>query len=154
VARVLIDRRRSPTGLVLLRVGSLASVAEVGYVDLKEQALPAIAGSEWVSAVETEQRFLDPIRNRATYLAAVRVLALGPEVADDPYREDWQSAFSIVEDGAVVDPGARVHDSVVLAGSVVEEGAVVARSVVCPGRTVRRSEMVVDRLVWPGRAEG
>jgi NDP-sugar pyrophosphorylase family protein len=153
IARVLIDRHRSPTGLVLIKVGCLESVSEVGYVDLKEQALPAIAKDEWVSAVTTEERFLEPIRNRETYLAAVRAFHLGSDEEESPYRETWRSTFSLVEDGAEVAKGAKIHDSVVLAGAKVGEDAVVARSVVCPGQTVMRGEVRVDETVANGKVE-
>lgn len=150
VARVLIDERRSPTGLMLLRADCLEGVSEVGYEDLKEQALPAIAKDGWVSAVESAGCCLDPIRSRATYLDAVRACHVGTEVLDDPFREEWRSTFSLVEEGAEVAETARIHDSVILSGGVVGENAVVARSVIGPGKWVRAGEVRVDETVAKG----
>jgi len=153
VGRVLIDGNRSPTGLILLRTGCLDAVPDVGYTDLKEQALPEIAEEEWVSAVVAGGKFLEPIRDRATYLAAVHAFHVGPEALDDPFRENWQSTFSLVEEGAEVAATARVRDSVVLRGGTVGENSVAARSVVCPGRTVRDGGVLVGEPKEEGRTE-
>src|SRR5437764_457058 len=65
----------------------------------------------------------------------------------DPLAEDWQPAFSIIEDGATVHPGCHVHDSVVLKGAVVEAGASLVRSLACPGAVVRAKTTHVDQYV-------
>jgi ADP-glucose pyrophosphorylase len=65
----------------------------------------------------------------------------------DPLAEDWTPAFSLVEVGANVSPGARVHDSVVLAGATVEAGAVLVRSLVCGDASVRADQTVVDQYI-------
>src|SRR5258707_11125647 len=71
------------------------------------------------------------------------------KVLADPLAEDWQPAFGIVEDGAIIDPSARVHDSVVLRGGVVEPGAILVRSVVCPSAIVKRDRTIVDDFIRP-----
>ena len=53
----------------------------------------------------------------------------------------------VVQDGATVGKGARVHDSVVLKGATVEPDAVVVRSVIGPSGHVKKGDMVVEELV-------
>jgi ADP-glucose pyrophosphorylase len=63
------------------------------------------------------------------------------------FEETWQPSFSIVEDGARIAAGARLHDSVVLDGAEVCRNAVIVRSVVCPGARVPANATIVDRLI-------
>jgi len=91
-----------------------------------------------------------PIRTASDYVAALRRYHRAVrfnETRRDPFVEDWQPTFSIVEDGAQVHSTARVHDSVVLAGAKVGAGAVVVRSVVCPGAVIPRDAKALDELV-------
>jgi hypothetical protein len=74
----------------------------------------------------------------------------GKAAASDPLAEDWQPTFQIVEPGAVVDPRAHVHDSIVLKGGVVEAGAVVVRTIVCPNGIVKKDRPRVDQVVHAG----
>jgi ADP-glucose pyrophosphorylase len=68
-------------------------------------------------------------------------------ISSDPFAEDDHPTFALAEKGAIIDPEARVHDSVVLEGAVVEAGAVVVRSIVCPGGTLASGETAIDSLV-------
>ena len=111
-----------PCGLMLVRCGVLATVAGVGFVDLREQALPQIAKKYSVKIVPVEHEALAPTRTREDYLRALRLqaaLGQGLDVAalDDPFAESWQTSFAVVEDGATVHPSAHIHDSVILAGA-------------------------------------
>jgi ADP-glucose pyrophosphorylase len=72
----------------------------------------------------------------------------------DPLAEDFSPAFALIEPGAMVDPSARVHDSIVLEGGVVEAGAVLVRSIVCAGEVVRRDKTIVDQFVAADDARG
>jgi NDP-sugar pyrophosphorylase family protein len=114
-------------------------------VDLKEQALPAIAARFSVKVVHFSNPTALPVRTRADYIEAlVRHHGAPPDGGEG---RDWQPAFGLVEDPRDVGPGARIHESVVLRGGRVEAGAVLVRSVVCPGAVVRRGAMMVDELV-------
>jgi hypothetical protein len=144
-----------PTGLILLRCGALSDVPAVGYIDLKEQALPRIAAKWRVRAVPTVGIASRPIRDVEGYVDSVRCWhrfgnLAGPR-GRGAFEERWKPAFRLVEEGALVDPTARIHDSVVLSGGTVEAGAEVVRSVVGPGGTVRRKERVVGGLVLAAR---
>jgi len=144
----------TPVGLWLIRCGVLRTVREVGYVDLKEQALPDWLGRWNVSVVETQRAYAVRTRTIQEYLGAVLMQAngghSGASVDEDPYREDWERSFSVIEPGAEVDESATVHDSVVLSGAKVGRGAVVVRSVVCPGGSVSAGTRCVGQVVAAG----
>ncbi len=142
----------TPSGLMLVRCAVLRDVSAIGFVDLKEQALPRIAREHMVSVVERSEPCGLPIRTLSDYIEALRSLhrrRAGQSNVADAFAEGWQPTFGIVEDGAEVDTGVRTHDSVVLRGARVERGAVLVQSVVCPGGVVKRHQVVTDSLVEP-----
>lgn len=139
-------------GAFLLRCARLHDVAEVGFVDLKEQAIPGARGHGPLLAVHREAGASLPIRTLEEYIDALRAIhavapAEGRQPAADPFAETWEPAFAIVEPGAQVGDGAFLQDSVVLAGAVVGRGAILARSLVCSGAVVPAGACVVDRIV-------
>jgi hypothetical protein len=139
-------RDGEPSGLMLITCRALRLIPKMGFVDMKEQALPIIASTYDVHVVQCRRPTGLSIRTLSDYIAAVRAIHLPSRaIATDPWAEDWKSTFAIVEPGAVVAPSARIHDSVVLAGAMVEAGAAVVRSVVAG--TVRRDRNAVDVCV-------
>ena len=93
-----------------------------------------------------------PVRTPRDYIAALRGYRGAAEGDVLPrvgraFAERWQSAVSVVEGGADVASGAKLHDSVVLRGGVIEPGAVAVRSIVCSGGRVLRKAQVVDQCV-------
>ena len=139
-------------GAFLLRSARLHDVAEVGFVDLKEQAIPGARGHGPLHAVHREPGASLPIRTLEEYIDALRALHATAQGADrrpvsDPFAETWEPAFSIVEPGAQVGDGAFLQDSVVLAGAEVGRGAILARSLVCGGAVVPAGACIVDRIV-------
>jgi exopolysaccharide biosynthesis WecB/TagA/CpsF family protein len=140
----------SPSGLMLVRCRALRKVPSAGYVDMKEQALPAIARDFKVNHLYQTSATGMPIRTLQEYISALQRryrLSQGQVVSSDPFAEDHHPTFALAESGAIIDPEARVHDSVVLEGAVVEAGAVVVRSIVCPGGTLAAGETAIDSLV-------
>jgi hypothetical protein len=136
--------------MLLARCECFKGIAPRGFVDLKEQALPAIAKRFDVRVVDPEPDLTPTsIRSLRDYLDLLKRLSLPGASSDAVSVEDWSNAFSIVEAGASVAPGARIHNSVILAGAVVESNAVVARCVVGPGARVAAGEVVRDRFVTP-----
>lgn len=136
-----------PCGLILIRCGVLKGLNPVGYVDLNEQALPEIASRHDVRVIRLPRPLTYPVRTLPSYIHALRQdrrLAAGD---DTPWAERWQATFGLIEPGAQVHESVVLHDSVVLAGAQVEQGAVLVRSVVGPGAVVRGGEPVVDRIV-------
>jgi N-acetylglucosaminyldiphosphoundecaprenol N-acetyl-beta-D-mannosaminyltransferase len=146
-------RDGEPSGLMLTTCRALRLIPSVGFVDMKEQALPIIASTYDVRVVQCRRPTGLSIRTLSDYIAALRAIHQPIRAtATDPWAEDWKSTFAIVESGAVVASSARIHDSVVLSGGVVEAGAAVVRSVVAG--TVRRDHNAVDVCVEPSRKRG
>ncbi len=147
---LLADDRGTPGGVMLIRCGSLRTIKPIGYVDLKEQALPSIAKDFDVRVVRLDGVVGLPIRTRTHYLETLRAhhrQSSGVAVPTDAWPEDWQASFGLVEEGATVAESATIHDSVVLRGGVVEPDAVVVRSIVCEGGVVSRGASAMDRFV-------
>ncbi len=140
---------RTPLAVWLVRAGVLEDVPPVGYSDFKEQALPRLASRRDVRVLtlppSCRASDLVSVRTLPSYLRAVRLAHGAP--AGGEAGEPWRSRFAVVEPGAEVEPGAILHDSVVLAGARVERGAVLARSVVDAGVVVRSGERVVDAVL-------
>ena len=150
---LISHRDGSPSGMMLISCKTLRSIPKTGFIDMKEQALPGIAQKFSVEVVHRRRPTGLPIRTVPDYVTAMRLYHMrraGKPTLIDPLAEDWQPAFGIVEEGAVVDPSARVHDSIVLRGAVVEPGAVLVRSIICPSALVKRDRVVVDDFVCPG----
>jgi hypothetical protein len=141
----------TPGGIWLARCGSLRMISPIGYVDMKEQALPLIARKSNVRVIRRRRPIGSPVRMHRDYIRALRDYHQRVTQPDDaqrgPFDEDCSPAFSLCESGAEVHPTARLLDSVVLRGGRVERGAVVARSVVGPRGVVRHGQTVVDQLV-------
>ena len=139
-------RDGEPSNLMLINCRALRVIPKVGFVDMKEQALPIISSSFDVRVVQCRRPTGLTIRTLSDYIAALRALHQPVRAtATDPWAESWQSTFSIVENGATVSPSARIHDSVILSGGTVEPGSVVVRSVVTG--TVKHDRKIVDQCV-------
>lgn len=140
-------------GAFLLRRERLRAVPDVGFVDLKEQAIPDAVGAGHLVVSRRPRGSSLPVRTLDEYVAALRWLHApgGPAASlaepENPFAESWQPRFAIVEEGADVAESAVLQDTVVLAGGRVEPDAVVARAVVCPGGFVRRGETIVETVV-------
>jgi hypothetical protein len=147
----LIDAsERAPVSLMLIARRALRQVSPIGYVDLKEQALPRLTDQCDVAVVRREGGAGLPLRTRSDYITALRRHnGRGVDAGDamSAFAEDWRTSFSLIEPGANVDPTARVHDSVVLDGATVQPEATLIRSVVCGGAVVARGRAVVDEIV-------
>ena len=149
---IISHRDGTPSGIMLMSCKTLRLIPATGFVDMKEQAMPSIAQRYAVEVVHRRRPTGLPVRSASDYVTAMRLYHMrraGKTTLVDPLAEDWQPSFGIVEEGAVVDPTARVHDAVVLRGGVVEAGAVLVRSVVCPSGLVRKDRTLVDEFVRP-----
>ncbi|MHC4996312.1 MAG: LbetaH domain-containing protein [Planctomycetota bacterium] len=149
---ILSHRDGVPSGMMLLPCAALRNIPGEGFVDLKEQAMPKIAQAHPITVVHRMKATGYPVRTLTDYLNALRLyhfaLAGKPTVLD-PFAENLEPNFAVIEEGAEVDDSAILHDSVVLKGGRVGRGAIVVRSVVCPGGIVRRNQRAVDRIVAP-----
>lgn len=148
---LLLQQDGTPIPLLAVRCGALRRIPEVGFIDLKEQALGDIARRVGVEIVESSGDAGYSVWDLASYVESLREIHLRGSGSEGthatPFAERWQPVFSIVEEGAHVDPGAHVLDSVVLAGARMERGSVAVRSVICGDGVVRRNQVVVDRFV-------
>jgi len=146
---VIGHRDGTPSGMMLVTCQSLRLIPKVGFVDMKEQGLPAIAERQDVRVLHCRRPTGLPIRTLADYIEALRAIHSpgGRATNGEALAEEWKSTFAIVEPGATVAPTARIHDSVVLAGAMIESGAVVVRSLVGPGGIVRYDKKAVDEYV-------
>jgi N-acetylglucosaminyldiphosphoundecaprenol N-acetyl-beta-D-mannosaminyltransferase len=151
---IVAHRDGTPTGIMLVTCRTLRLIPNVGFVDMKEQALPAIAAQYDVRVLQCRQRTGVPIRTLSDYVAALRALHRSDQqrIDDEALAEDWRSTFAIVEPGATVAASARVLDSVVLAGATVEAGAVLVRSLIAGNAVVRRDRKIVDQCFTPADA--
>jgi hypothetical protein len=137
-------------GVMLVRCGALGPIRADGFVDFKEQALPAIAREFVVRAVAEHDATTLPVRTARKYLDAMRrtgAKAVDPEHLDEMVMDDWKSTFSVVEPGASVGAGVRLHDSVVLSGAKVGDGAVLVRCIVGEGAVVAPRVTLRDEIV-------
>lgn len=133
----------TPCGLMLIRCGCLREIPAIGYIDLKEQAFPEIAKHYRVHVVRHIRASGLPIRTLEDYIEALRAYRrLRAGNIDHRAEEDGYPLFEIVEDGAVVNPGSRLHDSIVLRGGRVEGESVLFRSIVGPKGIVRQKTLV------------
>ena len=150
---VLATDDGTPLGLKLFDAGVFRGIKPRGFVDLNEQALPALALTHDVRVVTTNQTAVYPVRELDDYIHALHA-ANSPdsESRTNPLAEDWFESFRLVEEGVVVGAGARVHDSIVLRGGRVGASAVLVRSLVCPGAEVGDGEVIFDEVVTSGSA--
>lgn len=154
----------TPAGAYVFRRKAVRVAPRVGYFDLKEQFLPALAKAGERVVIAKLDGESARLRDLETYLDAVhRSLANGraphdvasPQAASQLRVSARASVsgsavldgFGIIEPGAVIEDGAVVHDSVVLWGATVGGGAIVSRSVVGPLATVDPRARVVREVV-------
>ncbi|MEM1013048.1 MAG: hypothetical protein AAGI46_12605 [Planctomycetota bacterium] len=139
---------------MLIRSGVLQSIKAVGYVDMKQQALPELRNRFDIRVVRSRRATGIPIFGATSYIQAVgryhaqrdgRGFEAPP--LGIPLAEDFGCHFTLVEDGAQVDSSVYLHDSVVLDGGVVEAGASLVGSVVTGSGIVRRGREVLGGLV-------
>ena len=146
----------TPSGIMLVRCGALSSIPSEGFVDMKEQALPAIAKDHRVTVLHRQQPTALPVRTLSDYIQALRhhhQRQAGLSASASPFSEACESTFCIAEAGASVDPTAKLHDSVVLRDGRAEARSVAVQSVICPGGILKRNEVKIDSLIHPQQRE-
>jgi hypothetical protein len=90
----------TPSGLMMIRCKALRKLSQSGYIDMKEQALPAIAKDFKVNHVYQTMVTGLPIRTLEEYVAALQRryrLSQGKPVPNDPFAEDRRPTLAIVE---------------------------------------------------------
>ena len=134
-----------PAGVYAFRHVALNSVRPIGYVDLKEQLLPALYSQGTPVRLVRIGEHVIRLRDQIGYLDAVSASLNGMGQATMVSRRSPESRIarsarivsgSIVERGAVIEDQAIIHGSIVLNDAVVESGAIVSRSIVGPRAVV------------------
>ncbi len=147
---LISHRDGTASGIMLLACKTVRSINPVGYIDLKEQALPSIAKLHDVRVVHCRQPTGLPLFSLADYISALQQhhrRRSSRRARTNPLGEEFGKHFAIVEPGANVAPDAYLHDAVVLSGATVESGASAIRSLVLPGASLRRTRQISDALV-------
>ncbi|HEY0008338.1 MAG TPA: WecB/TagA/CpsF family glycosyltransferase [Tepidisphaeraceae bacterium] len=147
---LISHRDGTASGIMLLACKTLRTISDVGYIDLKEQALPKIAQSHDVRVVHCRQPTGLPLFSLADYISALQRHHRRRErrgARRNPLGETFGKHFAIVEPGAVVAPDAYLHDAVILRGAKVESNAAAVRSLVCASGAIARGQMVSDQLI-------
>jgi len=147
---VVAHEEGQPSNIMLIRRGVLKGIQDIGFSDLKEQAMPAIARNHAVKVKFYSQAIGMPVRELKDYISAVRwyhrSLKHDPQSAN-PFAEDGVATFGIVEEGATFAATAQALDSVVLAGAKVGRNVNLVRSVICPGAIVPDGVTVMDQVI-------
>jgi N-acetylglucosaminyldiphosphoundecaprenol N-acetyl-beta-D-mannosaminyltransferase len=148
----LLGAGEAADGLMLMGGKALRLIPKGGFVDMREQALPAIAASQDVRLVRADAAAAAtlPAGTLPEYIDALRRFhAAGQNIQlpADPLAEEAGNGFFIAENGSHVDPKAIVQDTVVLAGGTVSAGGVAVRSLVCSGGIVQRDRLAADELI-------
>jgi NDP-sugar pyrophosphorylase family protein len=141
-------------GVLVADPAAIGVIPRIGFMDIKEQWLPAAAKDGHSVRPATLSGFCRPVRTLRGYLAVLRAAGqfggttsgqvLGPGV-DCPVARPYGGA--LVRDSANVADGAVVSESALCEGCVVGEGSIVARSVIGPGASVEDGQIVVDTVV-------
>ncbi|MGN6724733.1 MAG: WecB/TagA/CpsF family glycosyltransferase [Tepidisphaeraceae bacterium] len=147
----LINHRDgTASGIMLLACKTVRSISNVGFIDLKEQALPSIAKLHDVRVVHCRQPTGLPLFSLNDYITALQQFhrrRSSRRARTNPLGEEFGRHFAIIENGAEVAPDAYLHDAVVLKGAKVDAGAAAIRSLVLPGAVLRRGQQVSDQLI-------
>jgi hypothetical protein len=149
-------------GLMLIRARCLEEVPDVGYVDLKEQALPRIAQRADLRVVTAPPGWQShPVRSLDGYTAAIDDLAVKecePEgdltrIGDAGSPSSPEGAGSgrgwrgrVVEPGGLVDQSSGLYASSVLRGGQVGARCLLVRCVVCSGARVPDGTRAARRI--------
>jgi len=145
-----------PAGVYAFTRQALDLVPRVGYFDLKEQFLPAMAKEKLRVPTARLGDWVHRIRDLNSYLGAVRQSMMIEGAEQAAIRIAPRASVSgsavldgvcIVEHGGVVEDGAVVHDSVILWGATVGGGSVVSGSVIGPLAGVEPRTRVIRSLV-------
>jgi hypothetical protein len=149
-ATVLAGADGTPCGVMHLSERALRRIPTVGYFDLKEQLLPAIAAAGGLVPVVCSRAAPFRISDRRSYLALLGARhAHGVTMISDQASVD-PSAF--IEGPTLLARGALVHERAIVSGSAVMQGArigpgaIVARSVIPPGARVPAGARIVDEV--------
>ena len=141
----------SPGGIYVVRCDTLDLIPRLGFIDMKEQWIPAIkeAGHR-VHVVDLPGHGSMPLWTRGQVVAAARVRAMRERARRAfafPTGRHQSRPLKVVSPGALVGPDATVIDSIIMPGTFVGSKATVIRSVVGPDSYIASGHEVIDAVV-------
>lgn len=152
IATVAVGGRAEPAGAYALRSSVLRQVPDVGFFDIKEQLLPAMyAHGCGAGTVQITDRVIR-LHDRTGYLQAVahsfkQVSSNRCDTRPGRTQAARILGHPLIGPQVMIEPGAVVHDSVVLRGATIGPEAVVSGSIIDENVEVRAGEIVKDAIV-------
>jgi hypothetical protein len=145
-----------PAGVYAFCREAISMIPDVKYVDLKEQVLPRLYQDGMaIRSTIVGDRVLS-LRTRGQYLGAVRFLAARPgdEHAKGRSVAGANVASSarlfgtcLIGEGATIEDGVILHESIVLPGAKCGTGSVIAGSIIGHRAEVPPRSMVKDQVI-------
>ncbi|MCL4211574.1 MAG: hypothetical protein HRU76_14775 [Phycisphaeraceae bacterium] len=138
----------APAGVFACGMEALREAPDVGYCDLKEQLIPRLIrrGVDVRAAIVAEE--LIRLRDLDSYLRAVSAWSRQGRVDDRREDRPWRELGAcVVEDGAEIDIGVILKDTVVLRGARVGAAAVLNGCLVTGAAVVEPGERAADRIL-------
>ena len=142
------------SGLIAADTEAIRLIPGIGFIDIKEQWLPAVSreGFEIIPhmldapcySIRTSKLYLEALRRMGRFdqASGTRVIGRGTHsIFGEPY------GGSLIAKSAEIAPGAVVSCSAVGDGAVIESDAVVVRSIVGPRARIKKRELIIDSVV-------
>ena len=154
-ATVLATAAGQPCGVMHLTAKAVSRIPTIGYFDLKEQLLPALAAQGGiVPAIQTPivPHRISDLRSYLALIAGQAQGAASPASSTSTATSTVSSTVSsLVSESAEIQGGANVAPDVLVGRGVqVYAGAVVVGSVLMPGAIVGRDAIVARSVIPPG----
>jgi len=149
------------SGILIADPEPIKIIPRIGFMDIKEQWLPAAHTNGLSVARVPLDGWSYQIRSRSAYLTAIRKIGgfgtpLDQGVIARSIGKMMNTRYGggLITDGAHVDASASIAHSVVCPGAVVGARAIVVRSIIGPGAGVMNDAVVVDSTVKAADDEG
>lgn len=154
VITVSINPDGSFSGLIAADADAVRLIPGIGFIDIKEQWLPAASREGFEIVLHELASPCLSIRTATSYIEALRRTGWFEHRGDHTIIGRGSSSLfgepyggSLVADSADIAPDAVVSCSAVADGARIESGAIVVRSIVGPGARVKKDELIIDTVV-------
>lgn len=146
---------QSPSGMYVVRCGACSLVPGIGFMDFKEQWLERlIRNGHRVEVQDVPAPGSMPVHTLEQLLAAARLAnthvtgrLVASAAAGGLIRNSEAQGLRVICPGALVAPGARVIDSIVLSGAVVPSNAIIVRSLICSQGPIQSGAEIADAVI-------
>lgn len=146
---------QSPSGMYVVRCGACSLVPQIGFMDFKEQWLERLRrNGHRIEVQDVPAPGSLPVHTLVQLLAAARLanthmagrLVASP-AADGLIRNAEAQGLRVICPGALVGPGARVIDSIVMSGAVIPSNAIIVRSLICSKGPIQSGAEIADAVI-------